>query len=79
MNLRGGSKLVNHNDVDYTENDLYRIGDEVASIWGGNCRSFELDKKNKTVIFHCVENGEDFCSTLTYDELAKYKQNEGRG
>ena len=50
-------------------NKLLAIGNDVASLWGGNCYDFEIDNDGKQVVFHCVEHGEFFVTTISFDEL----------
>lgn len=57
----------------YTREEIMRIGNEVASLWGGRCLSCDNDKKNKRVVFSCIEHGEHFTTTVDYDELKEYK------
>jgi len=52
---------------------LPQIGYQVASIWGGECYDFEVDNKQKIVVFHCLEHGEDFVTEVKFSELEKYK------
>ena len=61
--------MVVHNGKTYTANDLTRIGNNLASVWGGACYSFTVDPENEKVIFDCIEHGEKFCSELSYAEL----------
>ena len=56
----------------YTREEVMRIGNEIASIWGGRCLSCEKDDKKRVVTFHCIEHGERFPTTVTYDELKEY-------
>lgn len=48
---------------------LHKIGAELASLWGGYCESIKINKDNKIVEFYCVEHGEEFATSLTFDEL----------
>lgn len=50
-------------------NKLLSIGNDVASLWGGSCYDFEVDKKGNQVVFHCVEHGEFFVTTMSFDEI----------
>ena len=49
--------------------ELLNIGAEVASLWGGCCRDYEVDYETNRVIFSCIEAGEEFLAELTFDEL----------
>ena len=51
--------------------DLLNIGNEIASLWGASCYDYEIDLKNKKVIFDCVEAGEFFITDITFDELKR--------
>ena len=52
-------------------NRLLNIGREIASIWGASCYDFEVDKDESQVVFYCREHGEEFVTTLSFDELLK--------
>jgi len=73
LRIGGENEMVIHNGVTYNANDLTRIGNNVASIWGGFCRNFTVDGQNQKVTFNCVEHGEEFASELDYDELHEYQ------
>ena len=49
--------------------ELVNIGNEVASIWGGYCKRAEIDMQGQKVNFLCVERGEEFYTSLSFDEL----------
>lgn len=51
---------------------MNKIGSNVASLWGGECYSFEIDKKESKVTFSCIEHGERFTTTLAFDQLSEY-------
>lgn len=55
----------------YTENDLIKIGREVASGWGGEC--LKATSKSDSVEFLCIEHGECFTTELTLEELKEYE------
>lgn len=61
------------NGVVYDDNTLLRIGDNVASIRGGSCLKYHVNKKNKVVTFDCVEHGEHFGTDIKFVELEKYR------
>lgn len=46
---------------------LNEVGPEVASGWGAECTAVKC-YKNK-VVFYCIEHGERFTTTLTYDDI----------
>ena len=53
---------------------LLKIGTNVAMGWGGACYDVEVKPRKKEVVFECVENGEFFITTLTFEEiLEEYK------
>ncbi len=58
--------------VAYDKGALKKIGQEVASIWGASCVKYHIDKKNKVVIYDCIEHGEEFVTELKFSELKKY-------
>jgi hypothetical protein len=51
------------------KNKLIEIGNDVASLWGGSCYDFEIDRDYEAVAFFCVEHDEDFVTTMTFDEI----------
>lgn len=48
---------------------LMKIGNDIASLWGGSCYSFKVDAKNKKVKFYCIEHGDKFLTELTFEEI----------
>ena len=52
--------------------NLISIGNEVASLWGGECYNAVPDDDREIVVFHCIEHGEDFVSEVKYSELGEY-------
>lgn len=71
--------MLIYNDTKYTAQDLNRIGDNLALMWGGTCNGFAIDEQNKKVIFSCSKRSEGFFSELDYDELQEYAQTESTG
>ena len=55
-----------------SKQDMYRIGNNLASGWGGECYAYEVDYNAYTVLFHCVEHGEFFVTTLGFADLPEY-------
>lgn len=45
-----------------TDEQLQRVGDEVASLWGACCTGWHYDN-NYNIIFECNEFGEEFETT----------------
>ena len=56
------------NDVKMLER-LHEVGKDLASLWGGYCESLTVKTEDKVVEFLCVEHGEKFITSLTFDEL----------
>ena len=50
---------------------LLIIGNNVASLWGGSCYDFKINKKEKEVVFDCIEHGEKFATSLSFSEIKK--------
>jgi len=50
---------------------LFEIGNEVASLWGGSCYNFKINRKSKEVVFDCIEHGEKFATSLSFSEIKK--------
>ena len=48
---------------------LLEIGTDVASLWGAECYDVEIDKKEKSVTFMCIEAGEEFVTEMSFDEI----------
>ena len=48
---------------------LFEIGNEVASLWGGSCYNFKINRQKKEVQFDCIEHGEKFATVLTFDRI----------
>ena len=51
------------------EKRLLEIGNEVASLWGGYCCELKINRRNKEVVFNCVEHGEKFATSLSFAEI----------
>ena len=52
--------------------NLRAIGNNVASLWGAECISWEVDQKAKVVVFACIEHGEEFETDIAFGDLAQY-------
>lgn len=52
---------------------LEKVGPEVASGWGAECTSVKAYKN--MVVFKCIECGERFETSMTYDEIKKDYKN----
>lgn len=61
------------NGKKYSKEQLNKIGNNVASLWGGSCYEFEINEEKKEISFICIEHGEHFSTTLKYNELDQYK------
>lgn len=48
---------------------LIDIGNEIASLWGGSCYSYEINEQDQTVIFNCVEHGELFYVVKNFKDI----------
>lgn len=53
--------------------NLEKIGNNVASLWGGESYNFEIDEMNEKVIFLCIEHGEKFITNIDFSDLVNYK------
>ena len=51
---------------------LMMVGQEVASLWGASCIKYHVDKKNKVVMFECIEHGEEFVTSIEFSKLKEY-------
>lgn len=63
-------KLIRCGKKNYSDKDLLKIGNNVASIWGGSCFKYEVTATE--VVFHCIEHGEEFATSCTFAELEEY-------
>ena len=54
--------------MDNKEN-LYQIGNKLASLWGGSCYNYKINHKEKKVVFECIEHGEKFLAALSFSEI----------
>lgn len=54
------------------QENIMKIGQNVASGWGAECYDFELDDKREIAIFHCIEWGERFITEIEYGRLSRY-------
>ena len=61
--------IYNINGKYYTHRQLLSKGNEVASLWGGTCNKYEIKRDDKQIIFHCCEHGEEFVTTISFDEI----------
>ena len=52
---------------------LMRIGQEEASLWGGEC--LRVTTYENLVCFECVEHGEKFETYMTYKEIEEEYKN----
>lgn len=79
MNLKSTMASVAVNDAlynicnkYYNRRQLFKIGNNVASLWGGSCKDFKVCKENQRVVFSCIEHGEEFSTTVDFCEIEKY-------
>ena len=54
----------------YTDEELRRIGKNLMSLWGAECISYEVGEK--CVEFTGIEDGDQFTSELSFDNLKEY-------
>lgn len=62
--------LIQCGEKGYTWTQLKRIGHSVASTWGGECVSWELQSDG--IQFNCIEHGEFFATKLLFHELEEH-------
>lgn len=58
----------------FTKEWLMKIGNSMASIFGGSCYKAEYDEEKKVGTFYCIERGEHFCMEETEEELLKHEK-----
>ena len=61
------------NGKEYTKMQLEKIGNEVASLWGGSCYNVEVDYTTKSLQLECIEHGEKFATEISFSDLEKYE------
>jgi hypothetical protein len=49
--------------------ELLKIGIEVASLWGAECYNYKVIKENKEIVFYCIEAGEKFTTSVSFEDL----------
>ena len=49
--------------------ELLKVGTEVASLWGAECYGYKIIKENEEIVFYCIEAGEKFTTSVTFQEL----------
>ena len=55
--------------MDMNKEHLLKIGNNIAALWGGSCYNFEINRKEKEVVFDCIEHGEKFTTSLSFTEI----------
>ena len=73
MSVHSSNIIIEHKGHKYSDDTVMRIGNEVASLWGACCFDYKVNKKERTVIFYCNECGEEFGTSVSFDDLEKYK------
>lgn len=63
-------KLIKCGEKSYTDEELKKIGNNIASMWGGSCFKYEVTATE--VLFHCIEHGEEFATSCTFAELEEH-------
>jgi hypothetical protein len=58
----------------FTRERLMKIGNSMASIFGGSCINAEYDEEKKVGTFYCIERGEEFIMEETEEELLKHEK-----
>lgn len=61
--------LVNGKKVKIVSVDIMKIGNEVASLWGGQCFNYEIDSDNEKIILLCKEFDEEFVTSISFYEV----------
>jgi hypothetical protein len=64
--------MLKHNGKTYSQADLLRIGNNVASGWGATCHAFTFNKAAGTVNFECNECGEFFVTSIEFSDIGEY-------
>lgn len=59
--------MVELSNPPISKKKLLEVGTEVAAGWGAECTSVKAYKSH--VVFNCIECGERFTTTLTYDDI----------
>ena len=53
----------------FTDNELVTAGIKIASIWGAEYISHEVKPNEAVVTFFCVEHGEKFYASVSFDDV----------
>ena len=54
------------------ELQIKKVGEYLASLWGGKFLYHEIDEEQKEVIFFCIEHNEPFATSCTFTEMIEY-------
>ena len=52
-----------------SDEEIRKVGMEIASLWGGTYLSYEAKEEEKKIILNCIEFDEYFITEITYNEL----------
>ena len=55
--------------MEFTKQQLVKLGQSIASGWGALLEDIEVDNQNKKVNFFCDERGEKFYVSLSFGEI----------
>lgn len=62
-------KIINKVISEEVNQKILEIGTITASNWGGVCISYEFDYKKQEIFFLCNEHGEEFYTSISFEEL----------
>lgn len=66
-----GDNTMKLGGKNYNDDDLKDMGIEIASIYGVEFESYEIDNDEKQVVFLCDEDGEKFSCAVGFSDLGK--------
>lgn len=64
--------VLNHNNRTFSDAQIRKIGNEIASLWGGSCYDYRIGHDINSVIFYCIEHGEKFITAAKFEDLDEY-------
>lgn len=68
---------LKYKGVSYTDEQLLRIGNNVAMLWGAFCFGYRINRAEQKIYFECVEHGEKFLTTIDFDKMEDYMPKGG--
>lgn len=64
-------RIINNIISEEISQKILEIGSIIASTWGGFCISYEIDYEKQEIFFTCYEHGEEFYTSISFEDLKK--------